>query len=126
MLNAVQDTGLAPPVGGALVRIRCTDAGWIRMLPAVPGGATVTVATATAAQRRVDDAALARSGYRIVGPQPRSGMPQAVELLVPARLMAAEPAWWSAVLAVADRAYDLRMGPVQAVLGRHLDPHRGP
>lgn len=123
MLDAVHDTGLAPPVGGALVRIRCADGSWISMLPPVPGGATVTVATATAAQRTVGDADLARSGYRIVGPQPRSGMPDAVELLVSARLMAAEPRWWRALLAVADRAYDLRMGPVQAVLGGHLVAH---
>lgn len=124
MLNSVRDDGLAPPAGGALVRVHADDGSWIDRLPPVPGSNVVTVSISDTAQRAVADRDLARSGYRIVGPQPRSRLPQGVELLVSAELMAAEPGWWQALLEVADRAFDLRLGPVQLVMGNHLTVHR--
>lgn len=124
MLNSVRDDGLAPPAGGALVRVHADDGDWIRRLPPVPGSNVVTVSISDTAQRDVADRDLARTGYRIVGPQPRSRLPQGVELLVSAELMAAEPDWWQELLEVADRAFDLRLGPVQVVMGSHLTVHR--
>jgi hypothetical protein len=123
MLTTAHDEGLAPPVGGALVRIHSDDASWIHRLPAVPDGDAVTVTVSTRAQRDVSDDDLARSGYRIVGRQPSSTLPDAVELLVPAATMAAHERWWRQVLTVADRAFDLRLGPVQLVMGSHIGPH---
>ncbi len=119
----VMDEALAPPAGSALVRVRADDAGWIRRLPPVPGDHVVTVAVGRAEHTHVTDAELSDSGYRIVGPQPSTSLPSAVELLVPGALMADEPAWWSSVLGVADQAFDLRLGPVQLVMGNHLPVH---
>lgn len=123
MLDAMHDDGLAAPAGAALVRVLATDGTWIRRVPEVPNGATVTVSIGTRAHRDVSDLDLLRSGYRIVGPHPGSSLPKGVELLVPGDLMASEPAWWRALLEVADQAFDLRLGPVQVVLGNHLTPH---
>ncbi|MBY5163167.1 hypothetical protein [Salsipaludibacter albus] len=121
----VMDEALAPPAGSALVRVRCDDAGWIHRLPPVPDDQVVTVAVGRTEHTRVSDDDLASSGYRIVGPQPSTSLPSAVELLVPGALMAAHPDWWSRVLGVADQAFDLRLGPVQLVMGNHLPVHLG-
>lgn len=125
MLDAMHDDGLAAPPGAALVRVLATNGGWIHRLPDVPGGHEVTVAIGTAAHRDVADLELLRSGYRIVGPQPQSRLPEGVELLVTAELMTAHPRWFRALLDVADAAFDLRLGPVQRVMGTHLTPHMG-
>ena len=119
----VMDEALAPPAGSALVRVQCEDASWIGRLPPVPGPDTVTVSVGRAEQAQVSDADLARTGYRIVGSQPTTSLPSAVELLVPGALMADHPAWWSRLLGVADQAFDLRLGPVQLVMGNHLPVH---
>lgn len=124
MLDGAGDDCLAPPTGGALVRVHADDGSWVHRLPTVPRGCTITVSTATAAQREVGAADLLHSGYRITGRQPSSRLPAAVELLVNADMMAAEPAWWRQLLTVADRAFDLRLGPVQAVMGSHLRAHQ--
>lgn len=117
------DEGLAAPAGSALVRVLADDASWIDRLPPVPAGHVVTVAVGSQAHRAVTDDALAATGYRIVGPQPSTSLPDAVELLVSGALMAAETGWWSRLLAVADQAFDLRLGPVQMVMGNHLPVH---
>ncbi len=123
MLDAMHDDGLAAPAGAALVRVLATDGTWIDRLPDVPDGGTVTVSIGTRAHRDVSDLDLLRSGYRLVGPHPGSRLPQGVELLVPAELMASHPGWWRALLEAADQAFDLRLGPVQMVMGNHLTPH---
>lgn len=123
MLDALRDDGLAAPTGAALVRVLATDGTWIHRLPDVPGDHIVTVSIGARAHRDVADLDLLRSGYRIVGPHPSSRLPEAVELLVPAELMAPHPAWWRSLLEVADQAFDLRLGPVQMIMGNHLTPH---
>lgn len=123
MLDDVGDDGLAAPAGAALVRVLARGGEWIHRLPDVPAGGTVTVSIGTTAHRDVADLDLLRSGYRVVGPHPRSRLPEGVELLVTAEMMAAHPQWWQAVLRVADKAFDLRLGPVQLVMGNHLTPH---
>lgn len=117
------DEGLAAPAGSALVRVEADGGEWIDRLPPVPAGHVVTVAVGCRAHRRVTDDALAATGYRVVGHQPDTSLPSAVELLVPGALMAAEPSWWSRLLRVADQAFDLRLGPVQMVMGNHLPVH---
>jgi hypothetical protein len=123
MLDAMHDDGLAAPAGAALVRVLATGGEWIHRLPDVPDGREVTVAIGTTAHREVADLDLLRSGYRIVGPQPQSHLPRGVELLVTADLMTEHPRWWRALLEQADAAFDLRLGPVQRVMGTHLTPH---
>jgi hypothetical protein len=102
VLDATRDEGLAAPAGSALVRILATDGSWIRRVPPVPAAHVVTVSIGMAAHAEVSDADLAASGCRIVGPQPASVLPDAVELLVPGALMAE-----------------------QVVMGSHLGVHLG-
>ena len=72
----------------------------------------------------VDPAQLRRGGYRVVGVV---GAPAAdpgwVDLLVRAALVEAHPGWWQQLVAVTDRAFDLRHGPVQQVLGAEIALH---
>lgn len=117
------DEGLAAPAGSALVRVQAEGGEWIDRLPPVPTGHVVTVAVGARSHRDVTADALAATGYRVVGHQPDTSLPAAVELLVPGALMTAEPAWWSRLLGVADQAFDLRLGPVQMVMGNHLPVH---
>lgn len=119
------DDALAAPAGSALVRVHADGPEWIDRLPPVPAGHVVTVSLGSRAQASVTDDALAATGYRIVGPQPSTSLPTAVELLVTGELMAIDPAWWSRLLGVADQAFDLRLGPVQLVMGNHLPVHLG-
>ena len=117
---------LAPPPGAVLVRVRASSPAWIHRVPAVPAGDAVTVSVSDAALREVASADLLERGYRVVGIHPwRAGTDGhgAVDLLVTAALIDRAPAWWQALLAVADRAFDLRLGPVQRVLGQEIALH---
>jgi hypothetical protein len=112
---------LAPPPGALLVRVATTGPSWVGRLPPVPGGLEITVSVSAPDQREIPSDRLAASGYRIVGCHPnRTGT---VDLLVPASVIAAHPDWWRQVLAVADRAFDLRLGPVQRILGAEISLH---
>lgn len=117
---------LVPPPGAVLVRVRADSASWISRVPPVPAGELVTVSVSDPALREVPTAELLRSGYRIVGVHPWRAATDAhgaVDLLVTAPLVEQHPAWWRALLAVADRAFDLRLGPVQQVLGQEIALH---
>lgn len=117
---------LAPPPGAVLVRVRADTPSWIERLPVVPGRGIVTVSVSDPRLREVPDAALAHGGYRVVGVHP--GRPAtdghgSVDLLVTSLLIESHPAWWRALLMIADRAFDLRLGPVQRVLGQEIVLH---
>ena len=117
---------IAPPPGAVLVRVRADGPAWIHRVPPVPSGHLVTVSVSDAALREVPGADLLRCGYRIVGVHPWRAATDghgAVDLLVTAPLIEAHPAWWQGVVAVADRAFDLRLGPVQRVLGQEIALH---
>lgn len=117
---------LAPPPGAVLVRVRADGPSWIDRVPAVPAGHVVTVSVSDPTLRGVASEDLLRCGYRIVGVHPWRAATDghaAVDLLVTAPLVEAAPAWWRALLAVADRAFDLRLGPVQRVLGQEIALH---
>jgi hypothetical protein len=113
-----------PPDGSVLVRVPAEGTGWARQLPMVPGAAvlTVTVNDAALVPVPVDD--LIAGGYRIVGvADPARPLGRCVDVLVPGALREREPAWWGRLQAVSSRIFDLRMGPVLAVLGDELERH---
>lgn len=117
---------LAPPPGAVLVRVRADSPAWIDQLPALPPGDEVTVSVSDAALRAVPSDTLARTGYRIVGVHPWRAATDGhgtVDLLVTAAIADRHPRWWRDLLAVADRAFDLRLGPVQRVLGQEIALH---
>lgn len=117
---------LAPPPGAMLVRVRADGPTWIDRVPSVPAGNVVTVSVSDPALREVASEDLLRCGYRIVGVHPWRAATDGhatVDLLVTAQLVESSPAWWRALLSVADRAFDLRLGPVQRVLGQEIALH---
>jgi hypothetical protein len=113
-----------PPDGSVLVRVRASGPGWIDRLPAVPADRvlTVTVGHPSLLPVTVDD--LVAAGYRIVGtPDPERSFGTCVDVFVPASLREEHPVWWRRLADVADRVFDLRMGPVRAVLGEEIELH---
>lgn len=115
---------LAPPPGAVLVRTRAVDRDWVGRLPAVPQGHLVTASVSHPHLREVAPAALLASGYRVVGIHGSgSADDPTVDLLVRAALVQDHPQWWRRLSAVAERAFDLRHGPVQRVLGREISLH---
>lgn len=115
------DDTLEQPPGAALVRIAAIGGEWLDRVPIVPRGRTLTVTVGRSEHRDVSAPTLAERGYRIVGGV-GDGAPH-VDVLVEIALAQAEPAWFRSLLAVADRAFDLRLGPVQALLGPTLAVH---
>lgn len=116
---------VAPAVGAMLLRLHADGPGWIDRLPPVPAGHVVTVTVSDASLRGVPAQRLLETGYRVVGQHPLTSGQSTVDLLVQAEMATAFPGYVQALLAIADRAFDLRMGPVQAVLGPELAIHLG-
>lgn len=112
-----------------LVRVSAEEADWAVRLPPVPARASsVTVTVGDDAVLRRSSAALAAAGYRIAGSHPAAQLPDgsaAADLLVPDTLRTLFPGWWERLHGRATRIYDLRHGPVLALLGpvihQHLD-----
>ncbi|MFP4149117.1 MAG: hypothetical protein ACLFUG_08480 [Nitriliruptoraceae bacterium] len=106
-----------------LLRLPVTGRGWPRQLPRVPRGARVTVTVGLASLLPAPTEA-ARRGYLVVGAASESRpIGSVVDVLVPGALREAEPGWWQELLGRALRAFDLRLGPVQQVLGAELALH---
>lgn len=110
--------------GAVLVRVRAEGPQWAGRLPSAPAPwvLTVTVGHPALLPVPVDD--LLAGGYRIVGV---AGEDQSfgacVDVFVPAALREQAPDWWAGMTRVADRIFDLRMGPVWSVLGAELELH---
>jgi hypothetical protein len=107
-----------------LVRVPAEGPEWAASLPVVPTATvlTVTVNDASLVPVPVDD--LIAGGYRIVGVAGgQRGPSRCVDVLVPAGLREAHPVWWAQLHGMAARVFDLRMGPVLAVLRHELDRH---
>lgn len=115
-----------PPADGTvLVRIPVPGRTWLRLLPPVPAGWTLTVTLGTADLGPVPADDLVACGYRIAGVAPGDHPPgRIVDVLVPPEVRTAHPDWWASLRVLADRLFDLRMGPVQAVLAAELSLHR--
>lgn len=116
---------VTPPPGALLVRVRVASPSgpapqsWVRSLPRVPRGETVTITVNDPRLRRIPVDDLVSHGYRIVGVRDAARRTSAatVDLLVTAELIAAHPQWAARLRARAERAFDLSMGPVLRVLG---------
>jgi hypothetical protein len=118
----------APPPaltdGSVLVRVAAPDRSWARRLPPVPAGHTLTVTVGHPDLLPVPADDLLGSGYRIVGvAAEHRPVGWTIDVLVPAEVRAADPDWWRELLGVAERVFDLRLGPVQRVLAAELDLH---
>lgn len=115
--------------GDLLVRLRVTgrDApAWANGLPGVPDGALLTVTLGHPGLADVTLELLAR-GYRVVGvADEQHAIGPLVDILVPQRTREADPAWWQALLPLAERVFDLRHGPVRMVLAPELERHTHP
>lgn len=115
----------APPLpeGAVLLRLPATGPGWPASLPAVPRDSVVTVTVGRPGLLPDEPQAAAR-GYRVVGAASATRpIGDVVDLLVPLALQDAAPGWWAELLSRASRAFDLRHGPVQQVLGAELAMH---
>ena len=110
--------------GAVLVRVRADGPEWAARLPSAPASwvLTVTVGHPTLLPVPVDD--LLTNGYRIVGvARDDQSFGACVDVFVPAQVREQAPAWWAEMTRVADRIFDLRMGPVWSVLGHELELH---
>lgn len=116
---------VAPALGATLLRLHASGPQWIDRIPPVPVGNVITVTVSDASLRHVPPQRLLESGYRVVGMHPPTPQQPTVDLLVQAELAAGYPEFLTELLACADRAYDLRMGPVQLALGPELAIHLG-
>lgn len=117
----------APPLplpdGAVLLRLPVRDRSWPRQLPAVPDGGRVTV-TLGRSELLPDPSAASQRGYLVVGAASDARpIGDVVDLLVVPKLQEAAPAWWAELLGRSHRAFDLRHGPVQRVLGSELAMH---
>jgi len=112
-----------PTDGAVIVRLRARDRGWVHELPVVPGGRslTVTVGRPDLLPVAVDD--LVTRGYRLVGvTAEHRPIGPTVDVLVPA-VLREDAAWWSQLQSLAERVFDLRMGPVRELLAAEIDVH---
>lgn len=120
-------TTLAPvPLaeGAVLVRLPVQDRSWAARLPVVPDGRLVTVAIGHPSLVPSRPTEPRTRGYRIVGiATERAPIGRSIDILVPASLRAGHPTWWHELARGAQRIFDLRMGPVQAVLASQLALH---
>lgn len=115
------------PAGAVLVRVFAHGLSWVRSLPVVPGGTTVTVTVSNERLGRVPADDLVAHGYRLVGissARPR-GAGEVVDLLVPREVREAHPDWFRELLDRADRAFDCDLGPVRRLMQGELALHEG-
>ncbi|MBW3602884.1 MAG: hypothetical protein KY434_09335 [Actinobacteria bacterium] len=113
---------------GALARLPVTGADWSRRILRVPPGHDVSVSFTTAQSSTRHTATLERRGYRVVGVQPfgTAGSLDVADFVVSRWLLEAHPAWWRALVAHADRAFNLSHGPVHLAFEAVLRIHRAP
>lgn len=121
--------------GEALVRIPVgTAREGLPAIPPAPAGPDLT-ASFSSPQVAVEHAqALACLGYRVVGVEDATAHRHGhdsrglatLHVLVPRHVREAHPGWWDQLTALADHAYSLAFGPVQASFREVLRAHLGP
>ncbi len=110
---------------GVLLRIAARDRGWPAHLPPVPAGNRLTVTVGHPRLLPVDSEATAAAGYVVVGvAAAHRPIGATIDVLVPGVFLTGHPEWMEAVRPLAERVFDLRMGPVQRVLAAELAVHR--
>jgi len=111
-----------PSEGPVLVRVDAESSTWVHGLPPVPSPHRIGVTVGLEGLRSdVDE--LAARGYDlidVVGGRPPG--PHA-DLLIPAQLRDEHPRWFTALLLVSERVFDLRFGPVHVALHDELVAH---
>lgn len=113
-----------PTDGAVIVRLRAPDRSWISQLPVVPGELTLTVTVGRSDLLPVPVDELAGRGYRLVGvAAEHRPIGPTVDILVPIRLREQRPDWWAQLAPLAERVFDLRMGPVRQLLAAEIDLH---
>lgn len=117
-------TPTLPTDGAVIVRLRARDRGWIAELPPVPSGHTLTVTVGRPDLLPVPVEELLSRGYRLVGvAAEHRPIGPTVDVLVPEGLREDAPQWWERLAPLAERVFDLRMGPVRLVLAAEIDVH---
>lgn len=111
-----------PAEGPVLVRVVATEADWVRGLPNVPAGSRVGVTVGDAGLRGCEDE-LAMRGYDLIAVVPGRRPGEHADLMVPSALRDEHPRWFSSLLLVAERVFDLRFGPVHVALHDELVAH---
>jgi hypothetical protein len=121
---ASQTADAAPPHDAVLVRLTAEVADWASLLPPAPAGWTLTVGLGHPAMLPIPHDDLRARGYEVVGvASSRAPVGHTIDVLVPAALRLAAPRWWDELAGQATRIFDLRMGPVLALLGSQLALH---
>ncbi|MDX1658469.1 MAG: hypothetical protein R3343_06585 [Nitriliruptorales bacterium] len=111
------------PTGSLLLRVPVAPTTpWPRQLPPVGGSTTVTVTVSDADDLSVPPDDLLGTGYRPVGVLDTTPA-GCVHVLVTPSLQRSQPDWWSQLLELADRVFDLRMGPVRRVFEDEIAIH---
>jgi len=108
--------------GPVLVRIAADDPAWVHGLPSLPESLRVGV-TVGDASLTVHAEELAARGYDLIDVVPGRRPGLHADVLVTAALREQHPRWFSAMLLVAQRVFDLRFGPVQIALHDELVAH---
>ncbi|MEX2328531.1 MAG: hypothetical protein WD575_02280 [Nitriliruptoraceae bacterium] len=110
--------------GAILVRIPVDDASWADLLPPAPAGRTLTVSVGHPVLVPAIDTLEAR-GYRFAGVvDPTRLTGHSVDVMIPADVRTQFPDLVTTLMGMADRVFDLRMGPVMHVLAAELALHR--
>lgn len=124
MPTATEHRTLAPrpSAGPVIVRIDANAHDWTLGLPSLPGGQLVGVTVGDVSLRE-DAEALALRGYDLIDVVAGRRPGRHADLLVTAALRDEHPRWFSALLLVADRVFDLDFGPVRLVLHDELLAH---
>jgi len=113
-----------PTDGAVIVRLRAADRSWISQLPVVPGDLTLTVTVGRSDLLPVPVDELVGRGYRLVGvAAEHHPIGPTVDILVPIPLRAHHPDWWARLAPLAERVFDLRMGPVRHLLAAEIELH---
>ncbi len=115
-------TQTRPSEGPVLVRVAADAPEWVRGLPPVPHPHRIGV-TVGIEELRPDGVELASRGFDLIAVVPGRRPGPHADLLVPAALREEHPRWFSALLLVSERVFDLRFGPVHVALHDELMAH---
>jgi len=115
-------TQTRPSEGPVLVRVPADASTWVQSLPPVPEPHRIGV-TVGVEQLRPDRAELATRGFDLIDVVGGRHPGPHADLLVPAAMREEHPRWFSSLLLVSERVFDLRFGPVHIALHDELMAH---
>jgi hypothetical protein len=115
-------TQTRPSEGPVLVRVPADGSAWVQSLPPVPEPYRIGV-TVGIEQLRPDGVELATRGFDLIDVVAGRRPGPHADLLVPTSLREEHPRWFSSLLLVSERVFDLRFGPVHIALHDELMAH---